>query len=182
MPGGKGNARGQPGARPLREAVGRSKHWATRRFRVPCVLDEFTRECLARDPRPALPSRGWWRSLHLRPARWGGGDHRGGGPSGVPKLSKAQVGSPVWGDAVVHRGREADPERVHRSLPGKARLKCLDQHVFSELSDLRPVLTGWRHHDNTGRPRSPIGNVPPTSFAACAELHAYPDASPNWGS
>lgn len=51
------------------------------------------------------------------------------------------------------------------SFNGKLRDKCLNENLFSSLSDTRGVLEIWQHDYNHQRPHSAMGNLTLMEFA-----------------
>ncbi len=182
---GKGKRLGKVGARVLREPVGRNRRWAMDfisdslvsggRFRVLCVLDESTRECLAMEAGASLPAR---RVVQVLQAL---GESRGypevvvvdNGPEFRSREMRAWAARHGVRLSFIEPGKPIQNAFIG-SLPGKARLECLDQHVSLELSEVQQVLTCWRDHYNTTRPHSSLGNLLPAVFAARAGLRALP--------
>ncbi len=51
------------------------------------------------------------------------------------------------------------------SFNGKLRDECLNENLFSSLSDARETLELWQHDYNYQRPHSALGNLTPMEFA-----------------
>ena len=51
------------------------------------------------------------------------------------------------------------------SFNGKLKDECLNENLFSSLSDAREVLEYWQHDYNHQRPHSALGNLTPIEFA-----------------
>ena len=51
--------------------------------------------------------------------------------------------------------------------------ELLNGEVFSTLQEAKVVIEGWRRHDNTLRPHSSLGSVPPAP-----EVQLWPAALP----
>jgi len=51
------------------------------------------------------------------------------------------------------------------SFNGKLRDECLNENLFSSLSDARDVLEVWQYDYNHQRPHSALGSLTPTEFA-----------------
>ena len=51
------------------------------------------------------------------------------------------------------------------SFNGKLRDECLNENLFSSLSNARELLEIWQHDYNHQRPHSALGNLTPQEFA-----------------
>jgi putative transposase len=56
------------------------------------------------------------------------------------------------------------------SFNGKLRDECLNENLFSSLSDAREVLEIWQHDYNHQRQHSALGNLTPIEFAEKKEV------------
>jgi putative transposase len=52
------------------------------------------------------------------------------------------------------------------SFNGRLRDECLNEHVFTNLSEARAIIEDWRIDYNTNRPRTSLNGLTPTEFAA----------------
>ena len=52
------------------------------------------------------------------------------------------------------------------SFNGRLRDELLNETLFGDLRQARRAVRAWREEDNTCRPHSALGNVPPAEFAA----------------
>ena len=82
----------------------------------------------------------------------------------------------------LHRAGQAPAERVHREvgfaglrLNARLRDECLNETIFTSLTQARSVLAAWRHDYNHHRPHSSLGNKTPAEMAALAS------GQPGWG-
>ena len=48
------------------------------------------------------------------------------------------------------------------------RLPCLNETIFTSLTQARSVLVAWHHDHNHHRPHSSLGNITPAEMAALA--------------
>lgn len=68
----------------------------------------------------------------------------------------------------LYRARQAHPERLRgklqRSLPDEC-LNCLNDTLFSTLSEARSAITSWKEDYNHHRLHSALGNMTPVEFA-----------------
>jgi putative transposase len=133
-----------------------------RKFRMLCVVDEFTRECLAIRVGRKLGAvdvidtladlfiaRG--TPVHIRSDNGGEftADAVRGWISGVgAKTAYIEPGSP-WENGYVE------------SFNGKLRDELLNAETFSTLAEAKVLIEQWRVHYNTARPHSSLGYRPP---------------------
>ena len=136
-----------------------------RRFRVLCVLDDFSRECLATVVDTSLGGARVVRELELVVNQ-----------RGWPHTIVSDNGTELTSNAVLNWAAE----RVswHYIQPGKPvqnafiesfnsklRDECLNEHVFLSLGEAREIITAWRHDYNHVRPHSSLGARTPREFA-----------------
>ena len=57
------------------------------------------------------------------------------------------------------------PNVLVESLNGKFRNECLNQHWFRSLDEPKQIISDWREHYKSIRPRSSLGYVAPLDFA-----------------
>ena len=133
-----------------------------RRFRMPCVADEFTRECpavrVARKPGAAdvidVPSdpfipRGV--PAHVR---------SGQGPEFVAEAAKGRIAG--VGAATAFIGKASPWENGYvESFNGKPRDELPRAEAFDTPREAQVLIERWRRHYNTARPHSPLGYRPP---------------------
>ena len=56
------------------------------------------------------------------------------------------------------------------SFNGSFRDECLNETLFSSLSQARQQITEWKEDYNSQRPHSPLGNITPNEFAMKMKL------------
>ena len=56
------------------------------------------------------------------------------------------------------------------SFNGRFRDECLNDTLFSTLSEARSAITSWQEDYNIHRPHSALGNMPPAEFALKSTL------------
>ena len=56
------------------------------------------------------------------------------------------------------------------SFNGRFRDECLNDTLFSTLSEARSAITSWKEDYNNHRPHSALGNMPPAEFAIKSTL------------
>ena len=137
-----------------------------RRFRVLCIVDDFTRECLGLIADTSLSGARVVRELDAIIAR-----------RGKPHTIVSDNGTELTSMAVLKWCQESGVE-WHYIAPGKPtqnafvesfngrfRDECLNDTLFAALSDARVAINKWRHDYNNERPHSALGNIPPAEFA-----------------
>jgi putative transposase len=151
-----------------------------RKFRMLCVIDEFTREALAIRVARKLDSTDVIDTLaDLFVAR------------GVPGHIRSDQGSEFTATAVkgwiAAVGAEtADIERSSpwengyvESFNGKLRDELLNAEVFNSLREAQILIEAWRRHYNSVRPHSALGYRPPApEVLLCPAASAHPAVLP----
>jgi putative transposase len=139
---------------------------AGRRFRILCIVDDFTRECLATVVDTSLSGVRVVRELEqLIRVR------------GMPKIIVSDNGSELTSGAVLRwvPGRVAwhyiEPGKPVQnafieSFNSRLRDECLNEHAFQSLAEAREIITSWRHDYNFVRPHSSLGALTPIEFVA----------------
>ena len=137
-----------------------------RRFRVLCVLDDFSRECLAAVVDTSLSGMRVVRELELVVNQ-----------RGWPHTIVSDNGTELTSNAVLRWAAE----RVswHYIQPGKPvqnafiesfnsklRDECLNEHFFFGLAEARHVIEAWRQDYNHFRPHSSLGALAPAQYAS----------------
>jgi len=136
-----------------------------RRFRILCVVDDFSRECLTCVVDTSLSGVRVVRELERLT------DQRA-----TPEVIVSDNGSELTSVAVL----QWVPGRVawHYIEPGKpvqnafiesfnSRLRdeCLNEHLFDSLTEARQIIEAWRLDYNYARPHSCLGTLTPSEFA-----------------
>ncbi len=137
-----------------------------RRFRVLAVVDDFTRECLALVPDTSLSGLRLARELNNLI-----------GQLGKPRINVSDNGTEMTSMAILKWCQETGIE-WHYIAPGKPmqngfvesfngsfRDECLNETLFSSLSQARIEIKAWKDDYNKNRPHSSLGNVTPNEFA-----------------
>jgi putative transposase len=162
-------------AKPVQPVHAR-QHWAMdftsdvlahgRRFRTLNVVDRFTRECLAWEVDTCLPGQRVVRTLEQRRE-----------VHGLPNVLIVDNGPEFVGRALdawayqhgvqlhfIAPGKPTQNAHVE-SFNGKFRDECVNQHWFTDRTDARGLIEGWRCDDTTVRPHSALGNQTPEDYA-----------------
>ena len=142
-----------------------------RRFRVLAVVDDYSRECLALVADTSLSGLRLTRELDLIMTQ-----------RGRPRTIVSDNGTEMTSTAVLKWCQETGIE-WHYIAPGKPqqngfvesfngslRDECLNETLFSSLSQARQQITAWRNDYNSQRPHSSLGNITPNEFAMKMDL------------
>ncbi|MER9262527.1 IS3 family transposase [Mesorhizobium sp. M0619] len=137
-----------------------------RRFRVLAVVDDFTRECLALVADTSLSGARVARELDAILAR-----------RGRPRTIVSDNGTELTSMAILKWCQEGGVE-WHYIAPGKPmqngfvesfngrfRDECLNETLFSTLTQARAAIDLWKEDYNQNRPHSALGNITPIEFA-----------------
>jgi len=145
-----------------------------RRFRMLCVVDDFTRECLALVVDTSLSgarvARELDRIIALR---------------GKPLTIVSDNGTELTSMAILKWSQDVDIEWHYiapgkpqqngfvESFNGRLRDECLNETPFASLSHARSVLAAWRDDYNHVRPHSGIGGLTPAAAGQLAPPVAH---------
>ena len=142
-----------------------------RRFRVLCIVDDFSRECLALVADTSLSGLRVTRELAALIAR-----------RGRPRTIVSDNGTELTSMAVLRWCQETRVE-WHYIAPGKPmqnafvesfngsfRDELLNETLFSTLAEARTKITEWKEDYNRHRPHSSLGNLTPLEFALKSRL------------
>ena len=136
-----------------------------RRSRILAVVDDFTRECLCLVADTSLSALRVARELDAVIAG-----------RGRPLSCVSDNGTELTSMAVLRWSQQAQVEwhyiapgkptqnAFSESFNGKLSDECLNEHWFESLADARAKIEAWRI-DNTVRPHSSLGNIPPAAYA-----------------
>ena len=133
-----------------------------RRYRMPDVVDEFTRECLAIRVGRKLGSVDVVDVLSDLFILRGVPEHvrSDNGPGFVARIVREWIAAVGARTAYIEPGSPRE-NGFCESFNGKLRDELLDGEVFYSLKEARVVIEGWRQHYNTSRPHSALGYRPP---------------------
>ncbi len=136
------------------------------RFRVLAVVDDYSRECLALVADTSLSGLRVIRELDALIRL-----------HGKPVTVVSDNGSELTSMAVLKWCQETGVD-WHYIAPGKPmqngivesfngsfRDECLNETLFSSLSEARSQITAWKEDYNRNRPHSSLGNLTPSEFA-----------------
>ncbi len=137
-----------------------------RRFRILCVIDDFSRECLATVVDNSISgvrvAREFDRIAEMR---------------GYPCMVVSDNGTELTSNALLQWQEERCVEWHYiapgkpmqngfvESFNGRLRDEYLNEHLFRSYSQARRIIETWRHDYNTERPHTSLGGLSPKEFA-----------------
>jgi putative transposase len=151
---------------------GPSKRWsldfvsdvfgAARRFRMLCVTDDYTRECLALVADTSISGAHVVRELDRCIRLYGK-------PDTIVSDNGTELtrrGTLEWQNETGIAWHYIAPGKAQQngfieSFNGKLRDECLNEEVFDTLADARKILGRWRHDYKHHRPHSSLGGLTP---------------------
>jgi putative transposase len=140
---------------------------AGRKIRVLCVVDAYTRECLALEVETSFAGLRVTRVLDEIIAR-----------RGAPQSIRCDNGPELTSRHFLAWNLERKIQLVHiqpgkptqngyvESFNGKLREECLRVSWFQNLFDARRIIADWRRDYNQLRPHSSLSYLTPNEFAA----------------
>jgi putative transposase len=151
----------------------------SRKFRMLCVVDEFTREALAIKVARRLDSNHLIEVLadlclgrgvpeHIR------SDQR---PEFIATAVKDWIAAVGAKTAYIEKSSPWENGYVE-SFNGKLRDELLNIESFNTLREAQIMIESWRHHYNTIRPHSALGYRPPAPEVTVRTPTAWPAAQP----
>lgn len=136
-----------------------------RRFRILCIVDDFSRECLATVVDTSLSGVRLVRELERLTIE-----------RAMPEMIVSDNGTELTSIAVLKWA--TDRVRWHYIQPGKPvqnafiesfnsklRDECLNEHLFMSLAQAREIIEAWRYDYNWFRPHSSLCALTPREFA-----------------
>jgi putative transposase len=151
----------------------------TRKFRMLCVVDEFTREALAIRVARRLDSNHVIEVLadlclvrgvpeHIRSDQ---------GPEFIATTVKDWIAAVGAKTAYIEKSSPWENGYVE-SFNGKLRDELLNIEIFNSLREAQIMIENWRRHYNTIRPHSALGYRPPAPEVTVRTPTAWPAAQP----
>lgn len=137
-----------------------------RRFRILCVIDDFSRECLATVVDNSISGERVARELD-RIAERRGYPHMVVSDNGTELTSNAML---AWQqDRVVEWHYIAPGKPMQNgfveSFNGRLRDECLNEHLFRSHLHARRIIEDWRIDYNSNRPHTSLDGLTPNEFA-----------------
>ena len=143
-----------------------------RRFHILCVVDDFTREALAVMPDFSISGTRLARELDVIIAR-----------RGKPKTIVSDNGTEMTSDAIfawagkhkiewhyIAPGKPTQNAFVE-SFNGRLRDECLNEELFSSITEVREKLAAWQADYNQYRPHPSLGGLAPNVYACNHTKH-----------
>ena len=137
-----------------------------RRFRILCVIDDFSRECLATVVDSSLSGVRVARELDLIAER-----------RGYPCMVVSDNGTELTSNAILKWQKDRKVEWHYiapgkpmqngfvESFNGRLRDECLNEHLFSSYRHARELIEMWRMDYNTQRPHTSLKGLTPNEYA-----------------
>ena len=145
-----------------------------RRFRILCIVDDYSRECLAAIVDTSLGGVRVVRELGRLV------DERA-----MPEMVVSDNGTELTSGAVlrwatrrvawhyIEPGKPVQNAFVE-SFNSKLRDECLNEYVFTTLAEARTIIEAWRQDYNQLRPHASLGALTPSEFAALKREQTIP--------
>lgn len=131
-------------------------------YRMLCVIDEYTRECLAIRVKRKLNSRDVLDALGELFVTHGPPEHirSDNGPEFIAKALRGWLGRLNVNTLYIEPGSPWE-NGYCESFNSKLRDELLNREIFYTLREAQILIEHWRHHYNTFRPHSSLGYRPP---------------------
>jgi putative transposase len=136
-----------------------------RRFRILCVADDFSRECLTCVIDTSLSGVRVVRELDRL-------TNQRAKPEVIVSDNGSELTSvavPRWvpGRVAWHYIEPGKPVQnaFIESFDSRLRDECLNEHLFDSLAEARRIIEAWRMDYNHARPHSSLGTLTPSEFA-----------------
>jgi putative transposase len=137
-----------------------------RKFRVLCVIDDFSRECLATVVDNSLSGIRVARELDAIAMT-----------RGYPCMIVSDNGTELTSNAILGWQQERLVEWHYiapgkpmqngfvESFNGRLRDECLNKHIFTSYRNAQHIIETWRTDYNQNRPHSSLNGLTPNEFA-----------------
>jgi len=137
-----------------------------RRFRILCVIADFSRECLAVVVDNPLSGEHVARELDKIAER-----------RGLPCMIVSDNGTELTSNAILKWQQDRSVEWHYiapgkpmqngfvESFNGRLRDECLNEHLFTNYQHARQIIEEWRSDYNLNRPHTSFGGLTPYEFA-----------------
>ncbi len=144
-------------------------------FRMLCVIDEYTRECLAIRVERRLNSRDVLDTLGELFVQHGAPEHirSDNGPEFIAIALREWLAR--LGVQTLYITPASPWENGYcESFNSKLRDELLAREIFYDLREAKVLIEGWRHHYNTARPHSSLDYKPPALEATLPAAFILP--------
>ncbi len=137
-----------------------------RRFRILCVIDDFSRECLATVVDNSIPGERVARELDAIAEQ-----------RGYPCMIFSDNGTELTANVMLRWQQDRQVEWHYiapgkpmqngfvESFNGRLRDECLNEHLFVSYRHAREIIEGWRIDYNLNRPHTSLKGLTPDEFA-----------------
>lgn len=148
------------------------------KLRLLCIVDEYTRECLAIRAEPSIGAAkvvdvlDWLFLVHGTPAYL----RSDNGSEFVAKALRTWLGQRGPKTLFITPGSPWENPYIE-SFHGKFRDECLNMHVFTDVRHAQQVVEAWRKEYNEERPHRSLHDRTPAEFAAHCRNSGRPTAS-----
>ena len=151
-----------------------------RKFRMLCVVDEFTREALAIRVKRRLNSSDVLEVLAELMLARGTPSHirSDNGPEFAALAVRELMGNLGVNTAFIEPGSPWENGYVE-SFNSKLRDELLDGEIFYSLKEAEILIAAWRRRYNTVRPHSALGWLPPAPVVTVTPSAAWPHTGPS---
>ncbi len=151
-----------------------------RKFRMLCVVDEFTREALAILVKRMLNSSDVLEVLAELMLARGTPSHirSDNGPEFAALAVREWLGNLGVNTAFIEPGSPWENGCVE-SFNSKLRDELLDGEIFYSLKEAEILIDAWRRHYNTVRPDSALGWLPPAPEVSVTPPTVWPHPGPS---
>lgn len=161
---------------PMTIPQGRNQRWSLdfvsdtlrdgRRFRILCVIDDFTRECLATVVDNSISGVRVARELDAIAER-----------RGYPCMVVSDNGTELTSHAMLawQKDRQVEWHYIAPGKPmqngfvesfnGRLRDECLNEHIFRNHNHAREIIKDWRIDYNSNRPHTSLNGLTPIEYA-----------------
>lgn len=142
-----------------------------RRFRILCVIDDFSRECLATIVDNSISGERVARELDAIAER-----------RGYPLMVVSDNGSELTSNAMLAWQKDRGVEWHYiapgkpmqngfvESFNGRLRDECLNEHLFRSYRHAREIIEEWRIDYNLNRPHTSLDGLTPNEFATRSQM------------
>ena len=137
-----------------------------RKFRVMCIIDDFSKECLATVVDNSLSGIRVARELNAIAMT-----------RGYPCMIVSDNGTELTSNAILGWQQERLMEWHYiapgkpmqngfvESFNGRLRDKCLNEHIFISHRNVKNIIETWRNDHNQNRPHTSLNGLTPNEFA-----------------